>query len=129
MGDSKRYVKNKARVEGSICAAYLHRETIHFCSHYFKDTLTPTNRRNETTTSVGERRNSFALSVFDLPGRHGGAEQVCFPGDNVLKSAHVHVLINYTEVQPYLELFLTSEGITPEQSSAKIHDYFPQWFA
>src|SRR3954470_6591893 len=31
MGDSKRSVKNKARVEGSICAHYLHRETSHFC--------------------------------------------------------------------------------------------------
>jgi hypothetical protein len=30
MGDSKRSVKNKAIVEGSICASYLHRETSHF---------------------------------------------------------------------------------------------------
>ena len=42
MGDSKRSVKNKARVEGSICAHYLHRETSHFCSHYFNHLmLTP----------------------------------------------------------------------------------------
>ena len=32
MGYAKRSVKNKARVEGSICASYLHRETTHFCS-------------------------------------------------------------------------------------------------
>ena len=37
MGDSKRVVKNKARVEGSICTSYLHRETTHFCSHYFNN--------------------------------------------------------------------------------------------
>ncbi|KAK2450060.1 zinc finger protein [Trifolium repens] len=114
---------------GALCLQEILNPSLMSLRNMGGDTLTPTNRRNETTTSVGERRNSFALSVFDLPGRHGGAEQVCFPGDNVLKSAHVHVLINYTEVQPYLELFLTSEGITPEQSSAKIHDYFPQWFA
>ena len=33
MGDSKRSIKNKARVEGSIYASYLHRETTYFCSH------------------------------------------------------------------------------------------------
>jgi len=36
MGESKRYIKNKARVEGSICATYLHRETIYFCSLFPK---------------------------------------------------------------------------------------------
>jgi len=30
MGESKRSVKNKARVERSICATYLHRETTYF---------------------------------------------------------------------------------------------------
>ncbi|WJX83272.1 hypothetical protein P8452_65944 [Trifolium repens] len=126
MGDSKRSVRNKAKVEGSICACYLHRETIHFCSHYFKDTFFERSRRNE------HGNESFVhplnLSVFNLPGRHGGMEKVYFPGERVLKSAHVHVLINCTEVQPYLELFLSSEGITPEQSSASIHEFFPNWF-
>lgn len=36
MGDYKHSMKNKARVEGSIYIAYLHRETTYFCSHYFK---------------------------------------------------------------------------------------------
>ncbi|KAI5388881.1 hypothetical protein KIW84_074513 [Lathyrus oleraceus] len=35
MGVSKRAVTNKARVEGSICIDYIHRETNYFCSHYF----------------------------------------------------------------------------------------------
>lgn len=35
MGVSKRAVTNKARVEGSICSDYIHRETNYFCSHYF----------------------------------------------------------------------------------------------
>jgi hypothetical protein len=38
------------------------------------------------------------------------------------------VLINCTEVQPYLELFLASNGITPEQASARTHEFFPTWF-
>ncbi|KAK2417513.1 hypothetical protein QL285_039804 [Trifolium repens] len=81
MGDSKRSVRNKAKVEGSICASYLHRETIHFCSHYFKDTFFERSRRNE------HGNESFVhplnLSVFNLPGRHGGMEKVYFPGERM----------------------------------------------
>jgi len=29
-------IKNKTRVEGSICEAYLVQETSHFCSYYFE---------------------------------------------------------------------------------------------
>ncbi|KAK2455160.1 hypothetical protein QL285_002640 [Trifolium repens] len=126
MGDSKRSVKNKAKVEGSICASYLHHETIHFCSHYFKDTLTGRSGRNEPGSE--SFIHPLNLSVFNLSGRQAGAENVFFPGERVLKAAHVHVLINCTEVQPYLELFLTSQGITPEQSSASINEFFPNWF-
>jgi hypothetical protein len=103
MGDSKRSVKNKARVEGSICATYLHRETIQFCSHYFKDTLSSRNSRNETETSRPVRIHPLNMSIFNLPGRHGGNERVCYPGDKVINSAHVHLLINCNEVEPYLE--------------------------
>jgi len=48
MGDSKRVVKNEARVEGSICTSYIHRETTYFCSHYFNNfMLSPCNIRNK----------------------------------------------------------------------------------
>jgi hypothetical protein len=89
-------VKNKAKVEGSICASYLHRETIHFCSHYFKDTLSKRSGGNETGSEIFIY--PLTLSVFNLPGRNAGIEKVCFPGENVLKSAHVHVLNKCTEV-------------------------------
>ena len=102
MGDAKRSVKNKARVEGSICASYLHRETTHFCSYYFNNTsLTPRIRRNEVPTA---ERHPLALSVFCLPGRHAGGESTRWLStDAEYNSAHVHVLINCAEVKPYLE--------------------------
>lgn len=101
MGDSKRSVKNKAKVEGSICSSYLHRETIHFISHYFHDTLSPTNNRDEIISGT---RGPLHLSVFGLAGRHGGgAMPVIWPTEQVLSAAHVHVLINCTEVTPYVE--------------------------
>ena len=36
MGRFKRTVKNRARVEGSICQAFLEKEMSYFCSHYFQ---------------------------------------------------------------------------------------------
>ena len=102
MGDSKRSVKNKARVEGSICSSYLHRETTYFCSYYFnRSLLSPRNRRNEVVADC--ERHPLALSVFCLPGRHGGGESSRWLTDEEFNSAHVHVLINCTEVKPYLE--------------------------
>ncbi|XP_045797718.1 uncharacterized protein LOC123891892 [Trifolium pratense] len=122
MGYAKRAVKNKARVEGSICATYLHRETIYFCSHYFKDTLSSSHIRNETETSRPVRIHPLNMSIFSLPGRNGGGEKVLYPGDKVLYSAHVHLLINCNEVEPYLQMFLT------QHTSAQINSEFPAWF-
>jgi len=48
MGNSKRAVKNKGRVEGSICASYIHRETTYFYSYYFNNfMLSAHNVRNQ----------------------------------------------------------------------------------
>ncbi|CAK8543573.1 unnamed protein product [Lathyrus sativus] len=101
IGDSKRSVKNKAKVEGSICAHYLHRETSHFCSHYFNHLiLTPRIVRNEFDVN---KRSQFTLSIFGLPGRPSGKENVHWLTQKELQSAQVHVLINCIEVRPYLE--------------------------
>ncbi|CAK8574088.1 unnamed protein product [Lathyrus sativus] len=101
MGDSKRSVENKAKVEGSICAHYLHRETSHFCSHYFNHLmLTPRIIRNPINVN---ERSKFTLSVFGLPGRPFGKKGVHWLTQKEMQSAHVHVLINCVEVKPYLE--------------------------
>ena len=102
MGDSKRSVKNKAQVEGSISASYLHRETIHFCSYYFKNfMLSPRNRRNEIPRGI----ESFPsmLSIFNQCGRSSGKKLIHWFNHKEWNSVHVHVLINCNEVKPYLE--------------------------
>ena len=64
MGDSKRAVKNKAQVEGSICASYIHRETTYFCSHYFNNfMLSSRNVRNQIV--IEAKRRPPMLSMFD----------------------------------------------------------------
>ena len=103
MGDAKRAVSNKARVEGSICAFHLHRETTYFCSHYFRseNLLSTTTLRNDPRTRYEgvEPR----LSVLKKAGRPSGVSKNHWLTDAEWISAHVHVLINCTEVKPYLE--------------------------
>jgi len=102
MGDSKRAVKNKAQVEGSICASYIHRETTYFCSHYFNNfMLSPRNVRNQI--AIEAERCPPMLSVFDQQGRLSGKELIHWLTDDEKYSTHVHVLINCVEVKPYLE--------------------------
>jgi len=43
------------------------------------------------------------LEVFNQPGCHSGRESTHWLTSEELTSAHVHVLINCNEVQPYLE--------------------------
>lgn len=103
MGDSKRAVKNLAKVEGSIVAIYTAKETTYFIGHYFVDRLlTPSNTRNEV--QVNDLRDPSTLSVFNLDGRHAGKVlQYWMVDQKEMRSAHVHVLINCAEVKPYLE--------------------------
>ena len=105
MGDAKRSVRNKARVEGSICYSYLHRETTHFCSHYFNNfMLSPQNSRNEM--QIESQGCPYMLSIFNQSGRHFGKELTHWLTDAELRSVHVHVLINCSEVKPYLEYII-----------------------
>jgi len=103
MGDSKRSIQNRAKIEGSICAVYVHKETSYFLGHYFIDrVLVPTTTRNEVY--VDSERDPLTLSVFNLPGRHSSKVREHWMVDpKEYRSAHVHVLINCAEVKPYLE--------------------------
>ena len=103
MGASKHAVNNKARVEGSVCALYLQRETTYFCSHYFKNfSLLPnTNLRNDPRSIYDNMEAS--LSILHKQGRASGSSTHYWLTDNEWKYAHIHVLINCNEVKPYLE--------------------------
>ncbi|WJX52560.1 hypothetical protein P8452_38659 [Trifolium repens] len=127
MGDSKRSVKNKARVEGSICTSYLHRETTYFCSHYFKtfNLLTSTSLRNNPQSN--HENVQPTLSLLSKCGRPSGKPKVYWLLDEEWKSAHVHVLINCDEVKPYLEAFLHYHSTDEQDASSLIHDEFPNW--
>jgi len=104
MIDAKRSVGNLARVEGSICAFYLHREITYFCSHYFKSMtlLGNTTLRNDPRQDSDNKVHN-TLSVFNRCGRPSGSAKDHWFTDKEFRSAHVHILINCTEVKPILE--------------------------
>ena len=63
--------------------------------------LSPHNIRNQIAIEI-ERRPPMLL-VFDQQGRPSGKEFIHWLTDEEKDSIHVHVLINYVEVKPYLE--------------------------
>ncbi|CAI8596178.1 unnamed protein product [Vicia faba] len=127
MGDYKRSVKNKARVEGSICTSYLHRETTYFCSHYFKTvSLLPSTSFINDPGSYHENVQP-TLSIFSKCGRPSGKPRDYWVLDKEWESTHMHFLINCDEVKPYLELFMQYHRINEEDASGLIHEQFPSW--
>ena len=102
MGDSKQAMKNEARVEGFICASYIHYETTYFCSQYFNNfLLSLCNIRNHIAIET-ERRPPM-LSMFNQQGHLSRKEFIHWLTDDEKDPAHVHVLISCAEVKSYLE--------------------------
>jgi hypothetical protein len=62
-GRYKRYVRNKARLEGSIAKCYIAEECLTFCSMYLCDIETRWNR-TERSTDVGREEKEEELDVF-----------------------------------------------------------------
>ena len=97
-------VKNKACVEGSICEAYLYMETTHFCSYYFEShvsSMRTRSRRNE----FEPQNESFqpTLFAFELRGRPAAKATKRYLSDQEYKAIHLHILLNCTELEPYIE--------------------------
>ncbi|PKU82319.1 hypothetical protein MA16_Dca005324 [Dendrobium catenatum] len=100
----KKYVKNKARPEGSICEAYLSQEITHFCSYYFEPHI------RSTRTKIGhnmnfdvEEQSHAKLSVLRRQGKSSGKCVERFLNDLEINTANLYVLLNCEEVEPILE--------------------------
>ena len=99
----KEKIKNKGRVEGSICAAYLIEETSTFGSIYFPPDVDT--RRTRMPRNVGSEGSSFdpPISVFNYPGCASGHCYKYHLDEREMKAVHLYVLQNCEEVEPYLE--------------------------
>ncbi|KAI3864756.1 hypothetical protein MKW92_041207, partial [Papaver armeniacum] len=71
LGSLKRFVKNKARPEGSIAEGYIVKESLTYCSMYLRGIETKFNReeRNNDTSCDGPGKKGKLLPVFSQSAR------------------------------------------------------------
>jgi len=97
-------VKNKARVEGSICKAYLVQETFNFCSYSFESHVQTMGNKVSRNDDGGENEEVNQTStIFNHPGRYSGTSSSRYLNKKELEVAHLHVLLNCEEVQPSIK--------------------------
>nr|GMD57563.1 uncharacterized protein LOC109173559 [Ipomoea batatas] len=131
----KRKVKNKSRVEGSICEAFIIEETTTFASYYFESHVQSRHTRIGRNLDDGGVNNAipYTLSVFNLPGRLMGASNKRYMEEKEADAAHQHILLNCKEVQPILRMFedglcALNPGITNAQVDKEVENHFAKWF-
>ena len=100
LGKLKRFVRNRARPEGSIAEGYLSIECLTFCSMYLREieTVWSCEERNSDRCQ-GEKDLSF--SVFSQPVRPLGAAKYRRLDDTHLTRARWYVLSNCSEIDSY----------------------------
>ncbi|XP_021757024.1 uncharacterized protein LOC110722094 [Chenopodium quinoa] len=100
----KRKIGNKARVEGSICNAYLMEEIGYFCSNYFQqgvDTKTRDLGRN-VHEDVESTLDDSVPELFRVDHGHASTGGVCrYLDEKELQRAHLYVLGNSGILEPY----------------------------
>ena len=95
-------IRQKARVEGSICKSYLEEEAFFF-SHYFSDDVNlsfVSVPRNEE--AVEHDSSQTMLSIFRQHGRPVGKCVEIWLDDRDYHVAHTYVLLNCVEVAPFI---------------------------
>ena len=101
----------KAKVEGSICNAYLVEEATSFCSFYFKDhvstkhTQVPCNNDSHIESDEGEEHEGN-LSIFKCHGRSFGKAKSRFLSEEEYKATRSYILLNCSEVEPFTRLVI-----------------------
>ncbi|XP_025653186.1 uncharacterized protein [Arachis hypogaea] len=122
IGTYKISVKNRARVEGSICQAYLARETSSYCSYYFEPHVMSKRTRPNRNDDSGVSSSEPTLSIFDQPGIAGGANKDRWLTSMEMKAAHLHILLNCPEVDTFRSQYEHIHGSNNSLSN------FPSWF-
>lgn len=95
-------MRNKARVEGSICNAYLVEEASTFCSYYFEGHVRTKHKNVPRNYNVGGdiRHEDFPdmLSIFKQGGRPFGKMSKRYLDSSEYDAARLYVLLNCVEV-------------------------------
>ncbi|XP_042974577.1 uncharacterized protein LOC122306207 [Carya illinoinensis] len=118
LGKFKRYVRNRARPEGSIAEAYVHLECLTFCSMYLHDIETKFNREernSDVLNSSAEEGNRASLSVFSQKVRPLG-------------TGHSHKLADILMVKARWEHYNKMKEENPDNIDRRHQSQFPSWF-
>ncbi|KAJ8761275.1 hypothetical protein K2173_001331 [Erythroxylum novogranatense] len=100
----KKNVKNKARVEGSICNAYLVEEASTFCGHYFEPHVNTRARKVPRNDDGGRTSHADGtLSIFSYAGRTYGRATRRMLTEEELEAAHGYIVLNCEEVLPFVQ--------------------------
>ncbi|XP_038687502.1 uncharacterized protein LOC119986883 [Tripterygium wilfordii] len=100
----KKNVKNKSRVEGSICEAYIVEETSTFASYYFEPHVTSRRTRVPRNDEGGTFNPEFpTISIFNQPGRLVGEAGRHYLTDKEYDAATLYMFLNCDIVQPFIK--------------------------
>ncbi|RVW66346.1 hypothetical protein CK203_065230 [Vitis vinifera] len=129
LGTLKRYVRNKARPEGSIAEAYIVNEALMFCSMYLTGIETRFNR-SERNEDRFEDRVQGCLSIFSQQARPLGSRQHLQFSKEELTKAHWYIMNNCPELRPYLDEHTKELERTSSHNLEKRQEQeFPKWLA
>ncbi|XP_057999327.1 uncharacterized protein LOC131178387 [Hevea brasiliensis] len=98
----KSSIRNRACVEGSIAEAYIANECMTLCSRYLNSIETKFNRM-ERNYNGSSNKNKGGLSIFSKVGHGLGVSKTRVLDTQEWEQAHIYVLKNCDEVQPYIE--------------------------
>ncbi|XP_049367943.1 uncharacterized protein LOC125832793 [Solanum verrucosum] len=101
IGESKRGMKQKLRLEGSMVEFHLAREIADFGSYYFESSVPCFQNRPNHHDDGGETIKP--LSIFNQPGKGSKKRTRRNLSAMEFKSASTHVLLNCPQVKPFLE--------------------------
>ncbi|XP_074300461.1 uncharacterized protein LOC141631730 [Silene latifolia] len=121
----KNKIGNKARVEGSICNAYLLEEISNFCSLYFEEHIETKAKALDFVMNDDQSNSELPEAFQDHLGRTSGACSIRFLEDKEYKQAHLYVLSNCQSLRPYEERFNGNSDQTlsfPDWLRAQVND-------
>nr|GME09613.1 uncharacterized protein LOC109179592 [Ipomoea batatas] len=132
----KNNVINKAKVEGSISNAYLVEEASSFCSYYFEDHVSTKHRnvpRNADGSEYVVDEHEETLSIFKYSGRAFSKAKARYMTDEEYKAAQTYVLLNCSEVEPFIEVYIeelkkSQPNISSTAIDRKLENEFANWF-
>jgi len=97
----KQKISNKARVEGSICNAYLLEEISNFCSLYFEDHVNTKAKDLDFGVKNNEFDSHLPKLFQDHMGTTTGQYTTRYLDEKEYEQAHFYVLSNCEILRPY----------------------------